>query len=50
MFSIVFKKLVSVVNYTLMMLRLKVIPQMGFYKILLTLNCRNRFIHFILWM
>lgn len=29
------------------MLRLKVIPQMGFYKILLTLSYKNRFIHFI---
>lgn len=32
------------------MLRLKVIPQMGFYKILLIHNYRNRFIHFILEM
>jgi hypothetical protein len=32
------------------MLRLKVIPQMGFYKILLMHNYKNRFIHFTLGM
>jgi hypothetical protein len=32
------------------MLRLKVIPQMGFYKILLMHNYINRFIHSILEM